>query len=761
MVIATVIMVQYAGGSNQNDDLYQDKSYEIDSSNPEVLYGWHVSAGGQRIRGDTWYLGSCMIWVDTIITKSYSGEFVRNNPDNSFYPGDGFSYSFTYGWSGDPLECQNLTVCPLYSKHITPGSNIDCNLGNLKVVQRKASDGGNTMTLSGTANISVDENASGHYIGLQINAQRWGCYFPEGVPATCGWVQISTTGGFAPFVLRPNVQLALSHEYVDDSDGYRSANLDGTYYLWDAINVVHEPIYKWKKDRVGTLSVRIAKVHNLKIEKEFQCVVKACSHTLVHDGFLPWSRNYEYGDGHTVYNATDKGEIRKHTIAYVAELYNLGQIVKKASNSTDILVVAYEPIFTAHPYLVLKDEQWWSWSNRQGIALDYKGSLGSGTDDLHKIHENRRSKINAHVYAGHAYNPINKVPLTEVFLWSEANPISREPEYGCADEEFDLSSFEAKSERTAMFVKAGYGKIAFSYPILKTMLEKRYINATIDNTLQSVNFAGLKTRNLTEYQYQYPDVKFNNPIKILTYDSEGSRTELPVQVSMTPDLTKDAMYIHDYTCKKILRDTGNPKLAHIIVSDMYGKANTASGTGYLNMKAHLTSIWFPSFYSILSDDPLSIPIHQGYRTLSPYDIAITVGDKNRTLSRVVSFLSPFVHIVNLDSDNQLNVTQSNGLVRINPHETFGEIETVSVNGVFLEENCTNGCTTTDKGDDLEIEAWNIWGGRALGYVKRHKTSMQEEHDWDVILIAAMIMLVGVFMWRFSGQILQYLGLKRA
>jgi hypothetical protein len=229
---------------------------------------------------------------------------------------------------------------------------------------------------------------------------------------------------------------------------------------------------------------------------------------------------------------------------------------------------------------------------------------------------------------------------------------------------------------------------------------------------------------------------------------------------MVPDLAKGASYIHDYTCKKILRDTGNQNLAHIIVSDMYGKTNTASGKGYLNMKAHLTSIWFPSFYSILSDDLLSMPIHQGYRALSPYDITITVGDKNRTLNRVVSFLSPFVHIVNLDYDNQLNVTQSNGLVKINPRETFGEIETVSVNGVFLEENCTNGCATTDKGDDLEIEAWNIWGGRALGYVKSHKASIQEEPDWNVLLIVAMIMLIGVFIWRFSGQILQYVGLKR-
>lgn len=755
-----LVIMQDVGGASEDAYLHQDLSYGLAISDREVLYDWYVSTGGPRISATTWYLGSCKIWVETVITKAYSGSFVRNNPDKSFYPGDGFNYSFTYGWSGDPLECQNLTVCPLYSNHVTPGSKQECDLESLKVVQRKASSDGNTMLLSGTADISVDENVSGHYIGLQINAQRWGCYFPEGVPSSCGWLQISTTGGFAPPVTRPNIKIALSHEHIDDADGYRSANLDGTYYLWDAINVVHNPTYQWKKDRVGTLSVKITKLHDLKIEKEFQCMMITCNHALTHMGFLPWSRNYEYGGGHSLYNATQNLDIRKHSIVYLVELYNLGRVIHKVSNSTDAFVVSYEPVFDNHPYLVLQDQDWWSWSNRQAIALDYKGSKGGGADDQPHMHENRRSKINQYVYAGYAHNPINKIPLMEPFLWSEAGSISTRPEQRCTAEEFDPLSLETKKENTAMFVKAGSGKIAFTYPILKTMLEKRYINATIYNTIQSANFAGHTIKNLTSYQYQYPDVKFNNPIKILTYDSTGARTDLPIHVTMVPDESRDARYIHDYTCEKILHDTKNSKLANIIVYDMYGKANEANGSGYLNMKTHLTSIWFPSFYSILASDPISLPIHEGYRALSPYEITITVGDKSRTLNRVVSFLSPFIHVVNLDLDNQLDLTHSNGLVRVSPDEKFGEIEKLIVNGVILEENCTNGCTVTNVEEDLEIEAWNIWGGRAVGYIKKSEEDMRSEPEWDIIMIAAFGMLIGVFLWRFSGQILKYLGFRR-
>ncbi|HEX9846655.1 MAG TPA: hypothetical protein VGA92_09395, partial [Candidatus Nitrosotenuis sp.] len=68
-------------------------------SSPEILYSGLVSGGGPEIVTETHYWGFCKIWVETGISKSYSNGFVRNNPDKSFYPGDGFGYIFVYGWA--------------------------------------------------------------------------------------------------------------------------------------------------------------------------------------------------------------------------------------------------------------------------------------------------------------------------------------------------------------------------------------------------------------------------------------------------------------------------------------------------------------------------------------------------------------------------------------------------------------------------------------------------------------------------------------
>lgn len=745
---------------SKNQMIYYVQSHD-GAQDQEILYDLYVYGGGPAINTETWYLGNCSIWVQTIISKSYASGFVRNNPDRSFYPGDGFNFSFVYGWVGDPLECRSLTVCPVKSHNISPGGTQDCDFQNQMVLSDKVSQNSKTWFTSETAEISPDENASEHYIQLQINAQRWGCYYPRGAPYTCGWISISTIGSFMPVVLKPNVQLHLSQEYLNDSDGYVSANLDETYYLWDAINVVHNPVYSWKKDRVGTLSVRITKMHDLVLEKEFQCTLPACIFTLTHNGFEPWSRQYEYGGGTSLYNATQKSDIKKHLVVYQVSLYNLGVLVHKSENQTRPLVVVYDPVYDIYPYIVLNDKHWWSWSNRQAVALDYRGSSGGGSDDTTGIHENRRSKINHYVYEGYAFNPVLRVPLSERLSWNEASPIESPLVQNCFDEKIDPSSFEVKVDKTAMFNKAGSGKIAFSYPILKTMLEKRYINATIQNVLQSVDFAGYKIKNLTEYTYQYPDVKFSNLLKILTYNSDGSRTGLPIHVIMTPDIANDAQYTHDYVCSKVIYDTNNARFADIVVSDMYDRTNWGNNTGYLNLRIHLTSTWFPSFYSILAGNTLDLPLHQGYKTLSPYEITMIVGEKSRTMSRIVSFLSPFVHVVNLDQDNLLNVTESSGFVRINPDEKFGNIVKVDINGITLKEDCTNGCTTTiHENQDLEIEAWNIWDGRATAYIKKAKEDRRVEASWDPVLFAAITMIIGLLLWKFYGQLLNALGLRR-
>ncbi len=729
-------------------------------SSPEILYDVLVSGGGPEITTETHYWGFCKIWVETVATKSYSNGFVRNNPDKSFYPGDGFGYGFAYGWAGDPSRCRNFSVCPIVSKNISPGSSEPCELQKLNTLAKKASKNGRAWSSSGAAEISTDPNVSGHYISLQVIAERWGCHFPKKAPRACGWNIISASGSYSPSVIKPVADVSLLQEYLNDIDGYKSGNLDHTYYLWDAINIVHNPIYKWKKERLGTLSVKITKQHDLKLETEFQCGSAQCIHTLVHPGFEPWQRQYEYGGGTTTYNATKESDISRHAIIYKIELLNLGRPIYKSENKTEQLVVVYDPVYENYPYLVLKDEYWWSWGNRQGIALEYKGSMGGGSDDTAGIHQTRRSKINSYNYFGFAFDPILQKTLNQTLLWDGADAASLAQK--CADIKTDPAAFEAKSENTAMFVKTGFGKIAFSWPIVKTMLEKRYLNATIQNVLQSAGFAGLGIKDLTEYSYQYPDVKFNNPVKILTYHSDGSRTELPISVKLIPDVSKNAQYTQDYTCEKVLRDTAKPELANIIVDDMYGKENEANGTGYINLKTQLTSIWFAPFYSIIVNDTLDLPISEGYKALSPYHITITVGEKMRTINRVVNFLSPFVHVVNLDLDNLLNVTEGFGFVRINPDEKFGEITKVMINGKELDADCTDGCTSTIySNQDLNVEAWNVWGGRAFAHLEKSKeVVLDDEINWDLVFVVIVVAVAGLLVYKFAGQALEYVGFRR-
>jgi hypothetical protein len=229
---------------------------------------------------------------------------------------------------------------------------------------------------------------------------------------------------------------------------------------------------------------------------------------------------------------------------------------------------------------------------------------------------------------------------------------------------------------------------------------------------------------------------------------------------MVPDPTKNTQYAQNYTCQKILHDTKRNEFSNIVVDDMYDGKNEINGTGFLDMKINLTSLWFPQFYSVLSDDLLNLPIQDGYKALSPYQITITVGSESRIIHRVVSFLSPFIHVINLDSDNLLNITENSGFVRINPNKKFGEIVKVSINGKILEADCTNGCTTTiHTNQDLHIESWNIWGGRAYAHIEKLEVTPNAGVGWDATFVAMVALIIGVFLWKFSAQALNYLKLK--
>ncbi len=729
----------------------QVTSYLIPTTDPNTVYNHYVQTGGREMRTKDSYFAHCQVWVQTTISKSFVNGAPRINPDNTYYPGDAFAYSFSYGWDGSK-GCRNLRVCPVESN--LGGATAKCDHEKLKPIQNIITTPW-SASMRGIGEISTDD-ISGHFIQLTIAAERYFCVYPKKSKMICGWSGISATGIYLPNVLKPKTTLTITQEYLKDTDGFVSGNLDETYYLWDAINLVHTPSYKWKQERLGTITVLITKKYDLNLEKEFQCESAACTNTVSLQGFEPWHRAYQYGGGTTLMNATTNNEIKKHRIHYTLELLNLGRPIHKQENTTNVLVVQYGPAYDNYPYLVLKDGHAYSWGNRPAVALYYHGSYGGGQDDLLGIHEKRRSKINSFDYRGYAYDPIVKRPLDESLVWTESSDVVPPKKTMCTGIDTDSGSFEGGKKNTAMFVKKGYGKIVFGYPILHTMLAKRFVNATIDNTLQSSDFAGNEIKNLTTYKYQYPDVKFGNPVKVLTYGSDGKRTDLPVSVTMSPDKERGAQYTHDYVCNKVLRDTKRGGFAEIVVNDMYDKTNQQNGTGYATLKSKLTSTWFPGPYLAFAPDVMNLELSVGYGAPSPYEITMTAGEKTRTIKRIVNFLSPFTHIVNLDADNSLNVTNEHGLLRIHPDEKFGDIVRVSVNGNDLGKGCMGGCTITAAAEDLKIEAWNLWGGHAVARINNPEAPRGDvSYDWNLGIIAVFVAIIGWLLHGLARQALNY------
>ncbi len=729
----------------------QVASYLVPTSDPNVVYNNYAQTGGQEIRTKDSYFAHCQVWVKTTISKSFANGSPRINPDATYYPGDGFEYSFSYGWDGNK-GCRNLKVCPVESS--LTGNTAKCDSVRLKPLQKSFSKAWSS-SVGGMGEIPVD-NASGHFVQLTVEAERFFCIYSKKSKIVCGWSPIVSTGSYWPNVLKPKTDLMIAQEFLRDKDGFISGNMDKTYYLWDAINLVHNPTYKWKHERLGTISILVTKQYSLKLEKEFQCEFSFCNHILVQQGFEPWQRTYQYGSGTTLMNATTNNEIKKHLVYYKAELFNLGRLIDKQENKTEVLVVRYDPAYDQYPYLLLKDGHAFSWGNRPAVAIHYLGSNGGGQDDQSGIHEKRRSKINLYDYSGYAFNPIQKKSLGKSLLWAESRPIVLSRERACSGVDIESDSFEGGRTNTAMFIKKGYGKIIFSYSILYTMLDKRYVNATIDSTLQSLGFAGIQIKNLTHYKYQYPDTKFGNPVKVLTYDSYGKRTNLPVSVKMIPDAEKGAQYTHEYVCKKILRDTKSREFAEIVVNDMYNKTNQQNGTGYVTLKSKLTSTWFPELYHMLVSDVMGLDLNVGYGVPSPYEISVAVGEKTRTIKRIVAFLSPFTHVVNLDTDNSLNVTDEPGLVRIHPDNKFGEIIRVTVNGNDINKNCSDGCTIVNPNHELKIEAWNLWAGRATAIIHKPSTNSNDtKYDWDLTAVAIFVAIIGWILHRLSRQAINY------
>ena len=389
----------------------------------------------------------------------------------------------------------------------------------------------------------------------------------------------------------------VGYEFTEEA-GYTSRNLDESYYVWDAINVVHNPLYKWKNDRVGTLFVEIEKSHDpLVLVDEFFCESASCINTMEISGFLPWTEEFDYGGGNTVYNATSLDDIGEHEIEYTTTLYNIVPQIDQNINSTNVLVVEYEPIYDSYVYPVLSDDERLAIHDRMGIALHYFGSesTDANPDDEIGIHEDRRSKINDYFYSTWGADPWEYELLDGTvadtdysdsvdLVWDEAHdvgivnnelPVKKSEDIAdqlIATEFPGIIPFEVEQHETANFVKAGYGKIKFDYPGLYDVLVDpilkipRFENATVFDTLQSSYFAGHEVTHLTNTEYMYPESFFHNSLSTKAVNAEGNQDDsIEIILEIIPRLDiSGTQYIDGYMHDKILFDTQDDGFSHII-----------------------------------------------------------------------------------------------------------------------------------------------------------------------------------------------------
>jgi len=535
----------------------------------------------------------CFVTVTVNVYSAHHGIYHRNNPDKTFYPGDALEYETSVTNSG--CIANSLHGCKLDSSSslAAPKNNLGCNAGD-------------SSTWGSNGDFGVAEVVP-TYSGDAIWIEKGGfalqrvCHVSNTGKTICSAVPVYTSVTLPVPGIIPNLTVdmwTVGEEFTDDQK-YLSRNLDESYYPWDAINVVHNPHYLWKNERVGTIFIQYEKIHDpLNLEDEFFCDVSSCTNTMSHSGFEDWTGIFDYGGGNTVFNATSIADYGEHEIKYIARLYNITPQIDEFTQSIDELVVEYDPMYDVYVYTVLKDDGKTAFDDRIGYALHYFGSesTNANPDDIIGVHEDRRSKINDYFYSTWGADPwvyqfidgtIGASPFSDgiELTWDEAHDVGIvTPELPVAISVAigaDLISstlpgiipFEVNSDGTANFLKSGYGKIKFAYDKFDDVVVDpiqnipRYENATVFNILESDHFAGFDNTFLGEtVEYMYPENHFWNTITVTALDKDGNVDDtVDLQLNIIPDKTIPGTFdIDEYMYDKIIFDTGDDGFSQII-----------------------------------------------------------------------------------------------------------------------------------------------------------------------------------------------------
>lgn len=387
-----------------------------------------------------------------------SGGNPRNNPDETLYPGDAFTFEFQYSFN---RYCRSITVSD------ADGSDA------VEVVSggrgRRLGSGPVSGTLTGVAEIDIGGALRCHGGGLHTGgAAGWDGAYGEsedcgdvsatfryryrscshGENSRCRWATRTRTYHITPDVIAPVTDVNL-WEHLDllDPHGYPAANGDETNYPWDPIAIEHAAQFEWKNQREGTIRFEYDRRFSPLVEEGgFECD-RRCSDRLTVDGtaagtgFMPYgpaSKDprspgdaYGNGGGMYAYTATGDRDAGDRLISYDVTVTNIGRTIQTGGNSTVQLVPVYDPEFEYYPYTVLADGRRSAYDDRQAVVIHYMGSAGSGPDDSDGpgdggLHTERRSKItNFHpvTEVGSYSGLVDPLPIDPSLLeWDSAVP---------------------------------------------------------------------------------------------------------------------------------------------------------------------------------------------------------------------------------------------------------------------------------------------------------------------------------------------------
>lgn len=740
----------------------------------------------------------------------------RHNPDRTLYPNDMVSFEFRYFFGeecinpyvgrirddpGDAIEM--VGSWGLQDQHVAPGSS--------------GTVAGDIIILTGPANAchgappngggGPDGYSSGFgeprrcgNISLTISAYTWVCIPDIG----CYKVRIRDTARVAPQVVAPIVLINTTMHMLLDPHGYPTMNLDQTYYPWDPIAVEHRAIFEHGDERAGTIAFRYDRVHPGLLEEGGLGCDAPCQARLEVDGeaagtgFLPYPGTYGNGGGIYAYTAPSEDSLGPRTISYRVTVENMGVPINSNHNDTGAMVVRYDPVFGHHPYTVLADGHPRSYDDRQGVAIRYEGSVGSGPGDDGLLHPDRRAKITGfhpETVARSASALVEPMVLDPTLLsWNSTWAPPHPGGYHQARQEFAGAvagaaalpdhpfrstsgggcSYDRDGEAGChlMFLYASHGAVRFAQSISQVILvdnaHRWYENVTTINQLASDGWAGHRLNTVLNYTYTYPHTELANIFRMTSYGSDGAPGTggETLSVAAVPHLithdrrsdfavppgpsTRMGIMLDQYILAKTLHDTGDPVMAQMTASEAYGMTQSIQGAGEITTQINKTALefWTGTLLALGFANLMEMPLHQALEHEATVTFVLGAGSLSRNLTIPYGYDTTYHERVYTGQGMTPEVRRAGpGTAEFAVPYGFGTVAGVLVSGTdtFLQGEChQDPCSLDISLDDDALTVRSVWGGTAAGTIPPYDGSIipdEPSDHLDQLLAAAPPVIV--------------------